>query len=171
LCSGKTTLADLLRDRLDAHILYVRDLLRQHGASTERRSLQEVGAELEARTGGAWLAQAAADATLGRPAQLVVVDSVRTIKQLDQLKVLFSHSVLIYLTASPAALARRFKARTGHGVIDSKSYEQATAHPTERAVAELAQRADSLIDTTGAPRLRVFERVRRFLAHPSLVSI
>lgn len=50
LCSGKTTVADLLRDRVGAHILYVRSLLRERGATDDRQSLQEVGAELEATT-------------------------------------------------------------------------------------------------------------------------
>lgn len=163
LCSGKTTVADLLRDRVGAHILYVRSLLRERGATDDRQSLQEVGAELEATTGGAWLAQSASGAIQSNPAHLIVVDSVRTPKQLEHLRALSNRSVLIYLTASPTALSRRFKKRNTQGITESISYAQATSHPTERAVVRLAALADCLIDTTDSPRQQVFGRVRGFL--------
>jgi len=168
LCSGKSTLAELLRERLGATILYVRDVLRKYGASDDRESLQTVGAELEATTEGAWLANVVCRETQGTPEKLTVVDSVRTLRQLRHLRALSNPSALIYLTATPAALARRFKQRIGHGVIDSTSYAKATAHPTERGVSDVGQRADVMIDTTGVPRLRVFQQVSRFIEQQSL---
>ena len=162
MCSGKTTQANLLRDRLGARVIYVRDLLRERGAAADRSSLQEIGSRLETSTRGAWLAQAAAEVIRTYPG-LVVLDSVRTLRQLERLRNIPTQSVLIYLTASRAALTRRFNQRVAQGSIEPDSYALATAHKTERDVEAIAPFADGLIDTTSTNPRQVFRRVRRFI--------
>jgi adenylosuccinate synthase len=162
LCSGKTTLANLIRTRDGAVVVYAREVLYQHGASNERRSLQDIGAKLEAATQGAWLAEAvtAAIRHRDRPAGLVVVDSVRTLKQLKRLRNLSGDAIVIYLTASRAALSRRFRLRLPEG-IDSSAYDVATKHPSERSVLRVGRYADLTLDTTGVPTDRIYDRVRQ----------
>jgi hypothetical protein len=148
---------------MGAHVLYVRELLLQRGASETRSSLQQVGAELEISTGGSWLLRAVEETLSTHRREVVVVDSVRTSRQAKQLAELADNSILIYLRASDAALARRFRKRIATSATDATSFRTAAAHPTEIAVNDVALLADNVIETTGVPRLGVFRAVRQLL--------
>jgi adenylosuccinate synthase len=100
--SGKTTVANALQRAIRAQLVSIRGLLRDRALSDERRTLQELGEELEQRVGGWWVAEPALKASVGsqRP---VIVDAVRTAEQLAAIRT-GAQLVHLHLTALEAVL-------------------------------------------------------------------
>lgn len=109
LCSGKTTLAQLLAEGRGAEIVSARRELLRLGAVEDRRDLQRFGAAVEQSTAGGWLASAI-PATGQQPAP-VIVDSAKTPEQVRALRVLRASPVVLFLTASLDERRRRFLGR------------------------------------------------------------
>jgi cytidylate kinase len=109
LCSGKTTLAEALAKARGAKIVSARAELRRLGAGEDRLDLQSFGAAVEQRTAGAWLASAVR--TGDDQSVPVIVDSARTVKQIEALRALRTDAVVLYLTASLDERKRRYEAR------------------------------------------------------------
>lgn len=154
VASGKTTLAAGLRDRYGARHLRTQDLLRARAAAAglgdlkDRRALQHYGEELDARTGGRWVADDLGPIVSALPDRsVVVVDAIRRHEQLDALHEAFGRRIShIHLTAEGGVLADRYVARDS-GIVELPDYGLVQNDPTERQVPGLADHADLSIAT------------------------
>ncbi|WP_223643392.1 hypothetical protein [Corallococcus sp. EGB] len=148
--AGKTALAQGLTRRFGALHLHSRDLLHEHGGSDSRRSRQDRSLSLDHVTGGRWLADGvlAARQEHGlntvrrepRTSTCIVMDAAHSAVQLEGLRASPELRVVhIHLEASEPEQARRD--------AEPDTFEEAWAHPAERAVHELASLADLVVDT------------------------
>lgn len=139
--------------------LSARDVLcAQAGRTLARDELQAIGRQLEATTGGRWLA----DALSQLPAEeRSVVDSVRTVAQLVGLRDARPPVTLIFLDAEDMERARRFALR--QDPIDSVPYKEASSGDPDDDHDVLRAAADLVIDTSGVSAARVLELVVKHL--------
>jgi adenylosuccinate synthase len=165
LCSGKTTLAENLAQSSGARVVSARDELRRRGASPDRVDLQQFGAELEAATAGAWLADAVL-AALERDSH-VVVDSARTSRQVAALRHATRIVVVVFLEASLEERKLRFEHRVDP-VDRGRSFSAVIAGENED-LALLSALADLKVETDHrSPAMvaaHVDERSRESVAH------
>jgi adenylosuccinate synthase len=167
LCAGKTSLALSLHERDRAKVISVRQILVESGARPDdRRDLQRVGQELEQATAGAWLVTRVMNALSGKHENLVVVDAVRTKRQVDALRKATHDSILVHITASTRARTRRFNRRRAGGVSDAGSLILASMHPTEVNADRLAAIADYVIDSTGRSSEATYGRFKSVVRLP-----
>ena len=152
ICSGKTTLADGLSEVIGASRLSTRDVLRKLAVGpVDRRTLQELGRELDVRTQGRWLATAFGEATetvTPLPNSAVVVDAVRIAAQLEALRKVAT-VFHVHLVAPAPVLEERYeelKRRRGTE-LELPTYSAARDDPTEAQVDTLTALADVVIDT------------------------
>lgn len=148
IASGKSTLGGLLVDRFAVQRLVTRDLLRAHVPDLERRLLQNAGDKLDRQTKGRWVADALVR-LVGDfdESAMIVVDSVRTVAQADEVRRAFGSVVThVHLSAPVGVLASRYKRRRGP-IRELKSYAAVRENATERGVEELCDIADVVIDT------------------------
>jgi adenylosuccinate synthase len=162
VASGKSTLAERLEERFAATRLSTRALLlarMPEGAPRDRAGLQNFGDQLDAETGGRWLADAVwqAAGTLSDDA-LIVIDSPRLPAQIEALRQTFPRRVVhVHLTAPLPILAERYETRPSE-VAELASYGAVRENATEAAIGELAAQADVVIDTARATEADVFAR-------------
>lgn len=157
LCSGKTTLAEVLANQRDAHIVKARAELRRLGAREDRLDLQSFGNAIEQRTNGVWLAEAVRAAE--RRHLPVIVDSARTRSQIEALRGVSARAVVLYLTASLPERRRRYEDRDD--VADEgRSFESVVSGEVAE-IAELAAQADVEVETDGTTPEHVASRVLR----------
>ena len=119
ICSGKTTLADLLSIRFHADIIQTKSLIRMLLPDTplERRALQRAGEALDRKYKGKWVANALSQ-YISRDefskSTFLIVDSIRIKKQIDALRKGFGSRILhIHLEAPLEVLEDRYKERGG----------------------------------------------------------
>src|SRR5690242_10247517 len=107
LYAGKSTLAAVLEEN-GYLVVSARGVLRDLAGESlaTRRELQEFGSDLEARTRGAWLAEATAAAAV--PGTPIVVDAVRTVDQLHAVHAVLPEALHVHLEVTPAGQAKRF---------------------------------------------------------------
>ncbi len=150
MCAGKTTLAHGLASRSGVVTVATRCVLaaRYAGRQTTTRSrLQELGDDLDARVGGAWVRDGVREALADDAASIAVVDALRTRAQLSAIGAEW-RTFHIHLTAAADVLAYRYaRKRAAQPGTELASFEAARANPTEAAVVELAPLADLVIDT------------------------
>ncbi len=158
VCAGKTTLALGLSTALEAEVVSAREVIRETLPGDDRADLQASGRELERRTGGHWLSEAAA--RIGdRPA---IVDAARTAAQVQALVNMPRQVHTIYLAASEQSCRRRFQTRDDPA--DSfQSFDQLIAGelPLRR---ELREMTDLVVETDGLGVKEVRDVVLRYLA-------
>ena len=134
------------------------------GGETTREGFQSYGAGLEMATSGRWLADRCANCISRRINQLgYVIDSVRTVLQVNELRRAFSFSndvVHLHLTASPSVLRERFACRATGSIEEPGSYGEAVSHRIEEAVESLSGIADIRIDTSELTPEEVFAQSR-----------
>jgi adenylosuccinate synthase len=110
--------------------------------------MQDYGDLLDQETDGAWVAQAVS-ATVGRletPAQLLIIDSVRRLKQIDALRDAFPHVEHIHVFAPGTVLDERYQRRgETSGLAELGSYAEVAQNETESEVSSLAGDADVAI--------------------------
>src|SRR4029077_12089069 len=107
------------------------------GAPRDRTGLQNFGGQLDAETGGRWLADAVwqAAGALAEDA-LIVIDSPRLPAQIEALRQPFPRRVVhVHLTAPLPILAERYETRPSE-VAELGSYEAVRENATEAAVGE-----------------------------------
>jgi len=157
VATGKSTLAEGLRDKFGAIVFSTRALLEQaarrdaKSGTFNRKFLQEFGAERDRVSGGAWLADELRLLLVDSPRdQVVVIDAVRLADQLTMLRNSFGRTVVhIHLSAFDDDLADRFKLRRD-SIDENLSYELTGNDPTERQVDSLSSLADLHINTSTA---------------------
>lgn len=156
IASGKSSLATSLAGRYGARIVKTRELLERTAAEQgrtevsggDRKSLQDLGEQLDAETGGDWIGVAVSRmlTELDEDA-LLVVDSVRMQGQIDSVRAAVSGRVdHVHLQATRDVLSSRFAKRDDKDVRFG-TYEETQANATEAAVDDLARDADITIET------------------------
>lgn len=176
ICTGKSTLANKLRDAFDFRHCKTRDGLsyfaqqKHYGTADNRDSLQTFGEYLDNEGEGRWvldyfqhLFQAEFDQS-----NFYIVDSVRIIKQIQHLREAYSYNVYhVHLDASSDSLRKRFLDRGEIKLLPEEvqkaKYAKYKADSTEQQVNSLREEADIVIDTDKCNDKDVFVRVASFL--------
>jgi len=154
ICSGKSALVRLLKDRHGAKIIETRELILKKAPRTkrERKALQLAGQRLDNADGGAWVGEALrraidAYATSQTPKGLYVVDSVRILGQINAIRRAYGAEVHhIHLTATDEELRKRYEARSRED-DEAVSYDKLKRNRTERDIGKLAEVADIVVST------------------------
>lgn len=146
--SGKSSLAGALGQRYGFRCLKTRELILELRPRTrnERSALQRAGERLDKEHGGKWVARAV-DRLVQDKRQNIVVDSVRTKDQIDDVRRAFGSAVVhVHLMASDAVLAERYGDRPPV-ITELATYKAVKKNATEGLVNALAQVADVVVDT------------------------
>ena len=154
ICSGKSALVRLLKEKHGAQIIKTRELILKKAPKTkpERKALQLAGQRLDNKDGGAWVGEAlqrAIDsyATGPTPKGLYVVDSVRIPGQIKSIRRAYGAEVHhIHLTATDEELRKRYEARSRED-DEAVAYDEVKRNRTERQIEKLAEIADIVVST------------------------
>ena len=154
ICSGKSALVRLLKERHGAKTIETRELILKKAPRTkrERKALQLAGQRLDNADGGAWVGEALrraidAYATSQTPKGLYVVDSVRILGQINAIRRAYGAEVHhIHLTATDEELRKRYEARSRED-DEAVSYDKLKRNRTERDIGKLAEVADIVVST------------------------
>lgn len=150
VCAGKTTLAHALvasgMTRLSTREL----LLTLAGDEVHNRSsLQRLGERLDREQGGRWVVDALR--RLASPGDHIVVDAIRTVDQLSELRGV-ARVVHCHLWAPRLVLERRqIERHEQDPAFEPQSYARILESGTERRVVELGRDADIVINTEHFP--------------------
>ncbi len=152
VAGGKSQLARELARRFDGLRLSTRELLIPHladGESSTRQTLQRIGAELDTRTGGTWVADGFSRDVFEAEQPLIIVDSARIAGQVDALRRAFGRGLHhVHITAARETCASRYEQRRNRAeVVEAASYEEVMSDPTEARVDDLGDMADIRVDT------------------------
>ncbi|WP_281718919.1 adenylosuccinate synthetase [Pandoraea apista] len=160
-CSGKSTLARLLGEKAQAHLIKSSDILR-NTEKLEIRSAEQlarIAKTQERKTGGAWLANQVNTLIMYSPPteSTIVVDSVQTVQQVNLLRQSGWPITHVHLRAGETAVAGRRTRRmasssNARGDASQSSYSDAYAKRLESI-------ADVVIDTDRCNEYDVFARV------------
>ncbi len=150
--SGKSSLAQALRDLRDAYVVNTRDLIvaLQPDVERSRGALQQAGDALDAEFAAAWVADGLA--TLNPVEEFVVLDAARRAEQIEAIRarhpdVAITH---LHLRASEAVMAQRYATRAREG-DESLDYAGVRRNATEAAIEKLAETCDVVVDTSTDP--------------------
>jgi adenylosuccinate synthase len=172
--AGKTTLSDGLRRQYGASVVKTKEVLKDLAVKklkrelpSERRALQEFGAQLDKESGGEWVLNALnkhiVDAKVGQE-DVVIVDAVRILPQIRAIRRAYQFAVKhIHLDAPPSELAKRYKTRGNSSMRELPKYSDVEQNPTESGVASLRQSADFVVDTERCTREDIVTRVVTYL--------
>ena len=152
VAGGKSQLARELARRFDGLRLSTRELLIPHlagGEPSTRQTLQRIGAELDTRTGGTWVADGFSRDVFEAEQPLIIVDSARIAGQVDALRRAFGRGLHhVHITAARETCASRYEQRRNRAeVVEAASYEEVMSDPTEARVDDLGEMADIRVDT------------------------
>ena len=155
VAGGKSALARGLERHFEGQRLSTRSALMSRMAPNKpatRETLQRIGAEWDAETGGAWVAD-----RLGRDIwrarergrELMIVDAARIAGQVEGMRAAFGREVRhVHVTASRETCAARYAERQSEEEFEEAAdYATVLQDPTERAVDDLAPLADIVVDT------------------------
>lgn len=164
VAGGKSSLARALAARFDGIRFSTRELLMPRlapGEAPTRQALQRIGTELDAATGGAWVADRLSRRIYDAPEQLVIIDSARMSGQLEGMRRAFGREVRhVHVSASRETCAARYEERRSRPEVqEAASYGEVMSDPTEAKVNELGPMADIAIDTDRDGRDDVVVRV------------
>lgn len=148
ISAGKTTLASKLAARYQIGHIKTRALLEQRFPKQKtRKGLQLAGRRLDRETHEQWVADDVFAVAAESDAEALVVDSVRTLGQVDAFREAFGARVVhIHLTATDEVLDERYSKREGP-LKEFSSYREAKRDLVERRVESLGPVADIRVDT------------------------
>jgi adenylosuccinate synthase len=143
---GKSTLANQFIERFRTYRISTRQLLLDKGVKDERGALVDAGNNLDRETDGVWVRDgvlAHLDAASGK--QIVLIDAVRTARQVYQLRERFKGCFIhLHVTAPLEVVKARYISRAAAS-DQSKRYEDVHLELTEGSVSLLSQVADRVI--------------------------
>ena len=127
--------------------------------------MQQLGSRLDRETGGSWVADGFARQIEGmRPDAVIVIDALRTIEQIEELRSGLSRTVVhVHLEAPRAVLEQRYAKRRGSSFTERASYAEVLSNRTEKRVPLLAGDADVVIDTGTSTKKDVAVRAASYL--------
>jgi len=164
ICSGKSLLADMLVEKVGAHLVKTNVLLLEAKKATKhsRISMQRLGDHLDKETDGRWVAEGVVQRLNQLGANqpgIFVIDAVRIEKQLIALRQAVGARVVhVHLDANDEELARRYAKRPSK-FQELSNYSQVRSNQTERHIRQLGGIADVLIETDRCTPDDVFVRV------------
>ncbi|MFT3883153.1 MAG: adenylosuccinate synthetase [Gemmatales bacterium] len=150
VASGKSTLATLLHDRFNFEVIKTWQLLKSINPKIpqEREALQAFGELLDKETNGQWVVEQLEQLIRTRRDFTVVIDSVRHQGQIDFVRKGYGTSVIhVHLKAPQDVLTSRYKNRENKDIQELGSFAELLKNETEKAVPELEQSADVVVDT------------------------
>ena len=170
ICSGKSALVRLLKEKHSAKIIKTRELILKKAPKTkpERKSLQRAGQRFDREDGGAWVGEAlqlAVDsyATGQTPKGLYVVDSVRILGQIEVIRRAYGAEVHhIHLTATEEELRKRYESRSRED-DEAVAYDELKRDRTERDIEKLTAVADIVVSTDRCSEEAVLVRATALL--------
>lgn len=167
VASGKSTLGNRLVTEFGATLIKTWQLLTQiePDVARDRTSLQNLGEKLDVETKGQWVAEALGKAASGLPNdELIIIDSVRILEQIDCIRGGFGPIVVhVHLEADEKDLKKRYAGRKRKDIRELRSYAEVLKNPTERAVPQLRDKADIVIDATSSDENDVLIRAASHL--------
>ena len=169
VASGKSMLAGRLADRFNMSLLRSSALLRAMMTGAEefgRTPLQDLGDELDRRTGGTWVLDSLRLMLRGEATSTnVVVDSVKIPEQIDAIRDAYGPSVThVHMTAPLDVLASRYESReSSPAQAEYLSYQDIRLNRTESHVDRLSEIADVVIDSNRCTEEDVLVRVASHL--------
>lgn len=145
IASGKSVIAEEITKRFNAHRISTRQLLIDAGVENERKALIEAGKRLDQDTDGAWVLDGSRKYIERHKAcDVVVIDAVRTERQIHHLRETFGERFVHVHVEVPFATAKeRYGTRGATG--DLPSYDEVRADPTENGVWSLDLIADRVV--------------------------
>jgi adenylosuccinate synthase len=157
--AGKTTLANVLKDKHGFIILKTREALdhwakskkfRQKKGEDYRMFLQRIGETLDRETDGKWVLEHFQSRV--NNSDRVVIDSVRIVKQIEAFRISYGYQnvIQIHLHVSENELEKRYFRSNNidlNDLIATQNYHAYKKNPTESKVKELINDADLVIDT------------------------
>ena len=148
--SGKSTLSEALAGRFGFAVYRTRKWLgrRLRGESQDRANLQQEGDRLDTQTRGRWVLEELSKQLPIEANEVVVLDSVRTRRQIEALRDAFGPIVThIHVTAPLEVLRKRYDQRRKRQPSDLPTYEDVRQNQTEQHVDRLRDVADIVIET------------------------
>lgn len=113
----------------------------------DRLALQAMGDKLDDETAGRWVLDELSQAERAiEEGKIFVVDSVRTINQINYIRQAYGLVTHLHLIAPSDVLRQRYNKRY-HGKNRIPSYDKAKENPNEQNIESLAAVADVVIDT------------------------
>ena len=164
IAAGKSALSYGLENRFNMDLLSTRTTIIEKlgkGKEAGRKYLQNAGERLDRRTKGRWVLEKL-NGWLYDKAQSAsaVVDSVRTLNQIDAIRDAYGSVVKhIHLTAPPDVLRKRYNGKH----INAPNYDEVSLNRTERDVGNLEASADVVIDTNRCTKEDVLIRAASHL--------
>ncbi|MDX9858556.1 MAG: adenylosuccinate synthetase [candidate division Zixibacteria bacterium] len=162
IASGKTSLRQSLKERFDVFPVITGEGIRQRfpKANRVREEYQKLGDRLDRRKGVNWVLADLEKVERNAPdGCIIVVDSVRIQRQIDEIRNAYGRRVIhIHLSAPKEVLASRYQTRASARYREVRHYDQLQANKTERNISKLAQNADVVIDTNMCSPADVFVR-------------
>ena len=149
ISSGKSTLAKDLEKKFDACMVKTSEIIRKVGSipADDRLALQAMGDKLDEKTAGRWVLDELSQVERAvAEAKIFVVDSVRTVDQINHIREAYGPVTHLHLTAPPDVLRQRYNKRY-HGKNGVPSYDKVKENPTEQKIESLSRVADVVIDT------------------------
>ena len=170
ICSGKSALVRLLKEKHGAKIIKTRELILKKAPRTkpERKALQRAGQKFDNKDGGAWVGEALQReidtcVTGQTPRGLYVVDSVRILGQINAIRRAYGAEVHhIHLTATEEELRKRYESRSRED-DEAVAYDELKRNRTERYIKTLAAVADIVVSTDRCSEEAVLVRATALL--------
>jgi adenylosuccinate synthase len=148
---GKSAFAKALAQRYPIQKVSTRAyIIKVRGTSDERRALQDAGDTLDLETNGAWVADAAEEASADSPeSAILLIDSARIGAQVSRLKERFGTAAVyhVHLTAPDEVLEGRYLARPAE-MKEFSTYAEVRQSGTEAAIEDLAEIADIVVEAS-----------------------
>lgn len=152
ISSGKSTLSEMFVRRFGATVLKTNEVLRRKQAdSTQgRRALQQLGEDLDQKTGGRWVAEELKRVLVESTSDFIIVDAIRIVAQAEAVRRSgLGRVVHVHLEAPEDILAERYKAKQNGKPGELPNYaDLSKGSETEARVGDLAAAADVVIDTS-----------------------
>lgn len=127
-------------------------------ATGNRISLQEEGNRLDKETGGQWVLEELRQAVQSKPnCAIFVVDSVRTEKQIKEIRKSYRPVTHLHLSAPAEELKNRYTRRS-KSEINAPPYEKTKEDKTEKAIERLNKIADIVLNTQHCIEADIVER-------------